>query len=146
MGKGRTNYSIEISGDVGIAEQIVKGYLTSNEFSLIEREGEQFYKSGSSLEFTRGFKYYFEGQTLNISVWLINGFGHDIELHESSMSAPSMEYKESLNSLFQKLVNIEPQNQNNPNNQDSAGKFVQDFQNDIEKKKRETVKLYFGYQ
>lgn len=143
MGKGRTNYSIEISGDVGIAEQLVKEYLASNEFSLIEKEGEQFYKTGSKVEFARGFKYYFEGKNLNISVWLINSFGHDIELHESSMSMPSMEYKESLNLLFQKLADIEVQSQNNINDQNSAGEFVHNFQNDIDKKKERNCEIVF---
>ena len=124
MGKGRTNYSIEISGDVGIAEQLVKEYLASNEFSLIEKEGEQYYKTGSKVEFARGFKYYFEGKNLNISV-------------------PSMEYKESLNLLFQKLADIEVQSQNNINDQNSAGEFVHNFQNDIDKKKERNCEIVF---
>lgn len=144
MGKGRTSYCIDILGDINVADQTIKNYLASTGFKLTEKNGEQFYKYVAAVdEFPRGFKYYFEGKKLNISVWLINFFGQDVELNKSSMDRLSMEYNESLSKLFQDLANVEPTVQNETNNQNNASQFVQNFQDDVEKKKERRCEVVF---
>ena len=54
-----------------------------------------------------------------------------------------MDYKESLNSLLQKLANIQPQNQNITNTQNSPKQFVQDFKNEIDKKRERNCEIVF---
>lgn len=54
-----------------------------------------------------------------------------------------MEYNESLSKLFQDLANVEPTVQNETNNQNNASQFVQNFQDDVEKKKERRCEVVF---
>lgn len=102
----RTNYTIEILGDISIAEQFIKKYLSSNDFYLTVKNGEIFYISREATKGIKGFRYYFKGQTLNISVCIITSFGKEVKLSMDSRNKKINDYNKSLKTLFQSLSDI----------------------------------------
>lgn len=166
MKKGRSNYSFQLNCDVNIINQMIQSYLMANKFQQTEKNGEMFYKAGDAMIGYRGFSYSFMGQTLNISVWLI-GLMNDLQIEQNSLNASAMNYRDSLNALFQQISNLNnrgmnPQyqyqqtNMNNgfipnqnvgnnlmPNMQNNPNQFVQNFEAETNKKKETMCEVGF---
>lgn len=111
MGKGRSNYSFTINVTADIINQLINSYLSANDFKLENKNGETYYKSGDALLGYKGFSYSINGQTLNISAWLIGALG-DFPIEQNSLNMLAMNYRNSLSTLFQQISNLNI-NQNN---------------------------------
>lgn len=166
MKKGRSNYSFQLNCDVNIVNQIIQSYLMANKFQIAEKKGEKFYKAGDAMIGYRGFSYSIIGQNLNISVWLI-GLMNDLKIEQNSLNASAMNYRKSLQSLFQEISNLnnrvmnqqyqyQQSNMNNgfipnqnmgnnviPNMYNNSNRFVQTFEAETNKKKETMCEVGF---
>lgn len=107
MKKGRSNYSFNINCDVDIIENLIQSYLVANEFKLIKKGNEQFYRAGDIiLEGYRGFAYNIVGQTLQISVWFLGIFGGQYPIEKKIPNVNMINYRNSLSVLFKELEKI----------------------------------------
>lgn len=105
--KGRSKYSFKITCDNDTIDKLIKAYLNVNNFILVSKNKEQFYRAGDAfVQGYRGFTYYFEEGILNINVWLIGAFGGEYTLEQNIFSMPAMNYRNSLNSLFKQISNL----------------------------------------
>ena len=110
----RSNYSFEITCDNNIINEIIQAYLKANNFKLISKNGKEFYRAGDAfIQGYRGFTYYFDVKKVNISVWLIGVFGKEFKLEQNALNIMAMDYRNSLNSLFKQISNINKEEFNN---------------------------------
>ena len=157
MKKRRSTYSMQFNTDPNNINQLIQKYLTVEKFKIHEKNGEQFFKSGDQWEGFRGFKYSIEGQTLTVEAWII-GMMRDFPLEYNSMNIMMMNYRNSLNNLFQEIsklnTNYDINNQqqfatqteqtiqhNNQNN--NINQFAQNFQNENIKKQENLCEIGF---
>ena len=153
MQKGRSIYTFQLVCDITTINNLIQSWLQANCYSLENKNGEAYYKAGDAMIGYRYFSYSIVNQTLNIYAWLKGAFG-DLSLEQNSLNMPAMNYRNSLNTLFQEIskVNINHFNDMNMVNQstviqnsalESPNDLAQTFQ--LKNKKR-CVKLVFGYQ
>ena len=154
MEKGRSEYSFNFTCDRNSLEQLIKGYLQANQFTEESNNNETYYKAGDKwIKGLRFFKYNINENTVTITAWLANSFtGKDMP------AEPNIEYKNSLNSLFQEIAKLESnggiimnketnQNINNnneiQNNSTNVNEFANNFENEIKKKKEKLCNIGF---
>lgn len=172
MKKGRSNYTIQFNTDLNTINNLMQSYLTAENFKIHEKKGEQYFRSGDQMMGYRGLKYSVNGQSLIIEAWLDGALG-DFPLEQNSMNMMAMNYRNSLNNLFQEIAklnnggnfmnnngqNFDPitgqpitnnnqQLNSNINNQqinqnNSATQFAQTFQNENLKKQEKLCEIGF---
>lgn len=142
MEKGRSNYTFNIICDINLINSLMQSYIKANNFRQEEKKGEQYYKAGDAMIGYRYFNYCINGNQLIISAWLKGAFG-EIKVEQTgiaSMNIQSMNFRNSLNTLFQEIeklntggntMNNENQNlneQGNVNTTQSTQEQVQSYQ------------------
>lgn len=126
MKKGRSTYTFQLNCNPNIANNLVQSYISANGFKTEQKDNEFYYKAGDSMVGYRYFNYNISGNVLTIYAWLKGTFG-DIEIDQNgiaSMNMFLMNYRNSLNKLFQEInklnnggINMNNNlNQNNVNN------------------------------
>lgn len=166
MKKGKSNYNLTFNSDSTLVNNIVQSYLKESGFNMYEKKGEKYYRAGDAMLGYKGFNYSINGNNLIIEAWLDGALG-DFPLEQNSLNMLAMDYRNSLNKLFQEINklnnggmnmnnNFNNQNINNQmnydpntgqpiNNNDNNNNFVQSFQDETMKRKKGCVRLDFGY-
>lgn len=116
MKKGRSNYPIQFNTDTNTINNLMQSYLTAENFKIHEKKGEQYFRAGDQMMGFRGLKYSINGQILNIEAWLDGALG-DFPLEQNSMNMMAMNYRNSLNNLFQEIAKLNNGGNNMNNNQ-----------------------------
>jgi len=116
MKKGRSNYPIQFNTDTNTINNLMQSYLTAENFKIYEKKGEQYFRAGDQMMGFRGLKYSINGQVLNIEAWLDGALG-DFPLEQNSMNMMAMNYRNSLNNLFQEIAKLNNGGNNMNNNQ-----------------------------
>lgn len=116
MKKGRSNYPIQFNTDTNTINNLMQSYLTAENFKIHEKKGEQYFRAGDQMMGFRGLKYSINGQVLNIEAWLDGALG-DFPLEQNSMNMMAMNYRNSLNNLFQEIAKLNNGGNNMNNNQ-----------------------------
>lgn len=112
--KGRSKYSFKMTCDNDTINKLIQDYLNANDFKLVSKNKEEFYRAGDAfVQGYRGFAYYFEGSKLNITVWLIGILGGEYILEQNALNMSAMNYRNSLNSLFKQISNLNKGDVNN---------------------------------
>jgi len=139
MKKGKSNYNLTFNSDSTLVNNIVQSYLKESGFNMYEKKGD-------------------------IEAWLDGALG-DFPLEQNSLNMLAMDYRNSLNKLFQEINklnnggmnmnnNFNNQNINNQmnydpntgqpiNNNDNNNNFVQSFQDETMKKKERMCEIGF---
>lgn len=108
MEKGRSNYEFNIICDVNLINSLMQNYIQANNFILEEKDRQRYYKSGDSMIGYRYFNYSINGNHLMVSAWLKGAFG-EIKIEQNgiaSMNIQSMDFRNSLSSLFQEIEKL----------------------------------------
>ena len=161
MSSGRSTYTFQMSCELESLNKLIQGYLQANGFILENKNNEQFYKAGDAMVGYKYFKYELSGQTLTLYAWLKSLFG-EISVEQNSLNMLAMDYRNSLNKLFQEIANLNNlgknmngnEQQNNINNipqnqavqqpvQNDPNQFVQTFQAETDKKKETMCEIGF---
>ena len=50
MEKGRSEYTFQLSCNPEVANNVVQGFITGNNYELIQDEKEQYYRAGNSMQ------------------------------------------------------------------------------------------------
>lgn len=163
MKKGRSTYTFQLNCNPSLVNNLVQSYIQSNQYELQQKNGEQFYRAGDAM--VQGYKYFnysISGQTLTIYAWFKGAFG-EVPIEQNSFNMMAMNYRNSLNTLFQEInklnnggvsmnnnMNFDPNtgqpiNQNNVGqpNQNNVNQFTQTFQNETIKKQEKMCEIVF---
>lgn len=106
--EGLKSYNIKLNCDRNLIEQLIQSYITANDFKLIEKNGEKYYRTGD--RFMSGYKYFnyaIIGDELKIYAWFKGLFGKltlDDKLLKTNIIA--IRYRESIGILFQEIEKI----------------------------------------
>lgn len=162
--KGKSNYNLTFNSDSTLVNNIVQSYLKESGFNMYEKKEKKYYRAGDAMLGYKGFNYSINGNNLIIEAWLDGALG-DFPLEQNSLNMLAMDYRNSLNKLFQEINklnnggmnmnnNFNNQNINNQMNYDpntgqpinnNNNNFVQSFQDETMKRKKRCVRLDFGY-
>lgn len=164
MKKGRSNYPVQFNTDPNTINNLMQSYLTAENFKIHEKKGEQYFRAGDQMVGYRGLKYSINGQVLTIEAWLDGALGN-FPLEQNSMNMMAMNYRNSLNNLFQEIAKLNNGGNNimNNNNQNfntqteqtnlnnnqqislnnNATQFAQTFQNENTKKQEKLCEIGF---
>lgn len=164
MKKGRSNYNIAFNCDKSTINNLVQSYLSESGFNTYEKKDNKYYRAGDAMLGYRGFNYTINENNLNIEAW-IDGVSNDFPLEQNSLNMMAMDYRNSLNKLFQEINRIDNggmnMNNNNFNNQNinnnqmnydpntgqpinnSQNNFAQTFKDETMKKKEKMCNVGF---
>lgn len=161
MKKGKSNYNLTFNSDSTLVNNIVQSYLKESGFNMYEKKGKKYYRAGDAMLGYKGFNYSINGNNLIIEAWLDGALG-DFPLEQNSLNMLAMDYRNSLNKLFQEINklnnggmnmnnNFNNQNINNQMNYDpntgqpinNNNNFVQSFQDETMKKKEKMCEIGF---
>lgn len=164
MKKGKSNYNLTFNSDSTLVNNIVQSYLKESGFNMYEKKREKYYRAGDAMLGYKDFNYSINGNNLIIEAWLDGALG-DFPLEQNSLNMLAMDYRNSLNKLFQEINklnnggmnmnnNFNNQNINNQmnydpntgqpiNNNDNNNNFVQSFQDETMKKKERMCEIGF---
>lgn len=112
MNKGRSTYPVQFNTDSNTINNLMQSYLNAENFKIYEKKGEQYFRAGDQMMGYRGLKYSINGQTLTIEAWLDGALGN-FPLEQNSMNIMAMNYRNSLNNLFQEISKLNGGNMNN---------------------------------
>ena len=136
MKKGKSNYNLTFNSDSTLVNNIVQSYLKESGFNMYEKKGEKYYRAGDAMLGYKGFNYSINGNNLIIEAWLDGALG-DFPLEQNSLNMLAMDYRNSLNKLFQEINKLNNGGMNMNNN------FVQSFQDETMKKKERMCEIGF---
>lgn len=162
MKKGKSNYNLTFNSDSTLVNNIVQSYLKESGFNMYEKKEKKYYRAGDAMLGYKGFNYSINGNNLIIEAWLDGALG-DFPLEQNSLNMLAMDYRNSLNKLFQEINklnnggmnmnnNFNNQNINNQMNYDpntgqpinnNNNNFVQSFQDETMKKKEKMCEIGF---
>lgn len=164
MKKGRSNYNIAFNCDKSTINNLVQSYLSESGFNIYEKKGDKYYRAGDAMLGYKGFNYTINENNLNIEAWLDGSLGN-FPLEQNSFNMLAMDYRNSLNKLFQEINRIDNggmnMNNNNFNNQNinnnqmnydpntgqpinnNQNNFAQTFQDETMKKKEKMCEIGF---
>lgn len=148
MKKGKSNYTLQFRGESNTVNQLMQSYLSANDFSLIEKKGEQYFRAGDQMMGYRGLTYSIQNQTITINAWLDGALG-DFPLEQNSLNMMATNYRNSLSTLFQEIENLNGGNTMNNTNQNQGNmkqpqnNFSQTFQNENQKKQETMCEIGF---
>ena len=123
MKKGKSNYNLTFNSDSTLVNNIVQSYLKESGFNMYEKKGEKYYRAGDAMLGYKGFNYSINGNNLIIEAWLDGALG-DFPLEQNSLNMLAMDYRNSLNKLFQEINKLNNGGMNMNNN---FNKFPKDF-------------------
>lgn len=114
--KGRSSYNFQLNNDVSKTNQLIQDYIKANGYALIEEKGETYYRAGDAMvQGYRYFNYNISNNNLIIYAWLkAVGFG-EIKIEQdgiASINIVTMNYRNSLNMLFQEIEKLNNNNNN----------------------------------
>lgn len=115
MNKGRSVYTFQLNCEPKLVNDLICSYLQSNRYSLQTENGEKFYKTGDSMMGYKYFNYSISGQILTIYAWLKGAFG-EVQVEQNSINMFAMDYRNSLNTLFQEIIKLNNNGGMNMNN------------------------------
>lgn len=156
MKKGKSNYNLTFNSDSTLVNNIVQSYLKESGFNMYEKKGEKYYRSGDAMLGYKGFNYSINGNNLSIEAWLDGALG-DFPLEQNSLNMMAMDYRNSLNKLFQEIdklnnggmnmnnnqMNYDPNTGQPINNNNNNNNFVQSFQDETMRKKEKMCEIGF---
>lgn len=164
MKKGRSTYPVQFNTDPNLINNLMQSYITAENFKIYEKKGEQYFRAGDQMMGYRGLKYSINGQILTIEAWLDGALGN-FPLEQNSLNMMAMNYRNSLNNLFQEIAklnnggnNIMNNNQQNFNSQqeqpisnnnqqidsnNNVNQFANTFQNENAKKQETMCEIGF---
>lgn len=162
MKKGKSNYNLTFNSDSTLVNNIVQSYLKESGFNMYEKKEKKYYRAGDAMLGYKDFNYSINGNNLIIEAWLDGALG-DFPLEQNSLNMLAMDYRNSLNKLFQEINklnnggmnmnnNFNNQNINNQMNYDpntgqpinnNNNNFVQSFQDETMKKKEKMCEIGF---
>ena len=164
MKKGRSNYNIAFNCDKSTINNLVQSYLSESGFNIYEKRGDKYYRAGDAMLGYKGFNYTINENNLNSEAWLDGSLGN-FPLEQNSFNMLAMDYRNSLNKLFQEINRIDNggmnMNNNNFNNQNinnnqmnydpntgqpinnNQNNFAQTFQDETMKKKEKMCEIGF---
>lgn len=141
----RTQYSFKITGDVNAVNNALQNFLNANKFIIEEKNGEKYYKSGDAFVGYKYFNYELNGNDLIIYAWL-KGLTKEMGIeHDGMMSinAPSLNYKKTLEPLFDQINSINNGIVNNQLVNNNEVNSTYDYKNDILKKQETMCEVGF---
>lgn len=115
MKKGKSNYNLTFNSDSTLVNNIVQSYLKESGFNMYEKKGEKYYRAGDAMLGYKGFNYSINGNNLIIEAWLDGALG-DFPLEQNSLNMLAMDYRNSLNKLFQEINKLNNGGMNMNNN------------------------------
>ena len=149
MKKGRSNYNIAFNCDKSTINNLVQSYLSESGFNIYEKKGDKYYRAGDAMIGYKGFNYTINENNLNIEAWLDGSLGN-FPLEQNSLNMMAMDYRNSLNKLFQEInridnggMNMNNNNFNNQNINNNQNNFAQTFQDETMKKKEKMCNVGF---
>lgn len=156
MKKGKSNYNLTFNSDSTLVNNIVQSYLKESCFNMYEKKGEKYYRAGDAMLGYKGFNYSINGNNLSIEAWLDGALG-DFPLEQNSLNMMAMDYRNSLNKLFQEIdklnnggmnmnnnqMNYDPNTGHPINNNNNNNNFVQSFQDETMRKKEKMCEIGF---
>lgn len=104
MGIKRSRYEFDFLGNKLELKHLIDSFLNHFEFSLTRKDNEEFYKTPSTIDGTKAFRYSLVNNKLVIEAWLISGAG-DMAV-DGIYSIFSKNYKESLDLLFKRIGDL----------------------------------------
>lgn len=104
MGIKRSRYEFDFLGNKAELKHLIDSFLNHFEFSLTRKDNEEFYKTPSTIDGTKAFRYSLVNNKLVIEAWLISGAG-DMAV-DGIYSIFSKNYKESLDLLFKRIGDL----------------------------------------
>jgi len=117
MKKGRSTYTVQLNCNPGIANDLIQSYIQGNNFVLQNKDGEQYYRAGNAMvEGYRYFNYSINEQTITLQAWFKGAFG-ERSIEQNSLNIPAMNYRNSLDKLFQEIEKLNNGGTNMNNNQ-----------------------------
>ncbi len=117
MKKGRSTYTFQLSCDPNLVNSLIQSYIQGNQYELQQKDGEQFYRAGDAMvQGYRYFNYSISGQVLTIYAWFKGVFG-EAPIEQNSLNMTAMNYRNSLNTLFQEIDKLNNGGVNMNNNQ-----------------------------
>jgi len=105
MKKGKSTYTLQFMCDSNTVDQLMKNYISANGFVITEKKGEQYFRAGDQFMGYKGLTYSISGQTITINAWLDGALG-DFPLEQNSLNMMAMNYRNSINTLFQEIQKL----------------------------------------
>ena len=156
---GKSTYTLQFRGDGNTVNQMMQSYLSANRFMPYEKNNEQYFRAGDAMVGYRGLTYSITNQTITINAWIEAMIGN-VSLENSSLNIMSMNFRNSLSTLFKEIENINEannmqtniniqsdqamnQNNNQINSSIPQNSFAQTFQNENLKKKETMGEIGF---
>lgn len=115
MKKGKSTYTLQFMCDSNTVDQLMKNYISANGFVITEKKGEQYFRAGDQFMGYKGLTYSISGQTITINAWLDGALG-DFPLEQNSHNMMAMNYRNSINTLFQEIQKLNNTGVNMNNN------------------------------
>lgn len=109
--KKRSKYTYTIICDKNKVEKLIQEYLKANEFKLIIKNKESYYKAGDASFGYVGFKYVFNDEELEIYAWVFSIFGGEYPF----INKAPLAYNPYADSMLKLLKDIEKINQGGDN-------------------------------
>lgn len=101
MKKGRSTYTLKFNCDKDVIKRMMESYIEDNKF---KKDKDSNYKIGNIFFGYRFLNYEIKKQTVIITAWT-NNLLFDLDL-EKNISIGAINFKNSLNTLFQEIINI----------------------------------------
>lgn len=112
MEKGRSVYNFQIICDINKVNELIRSYLSGNEYKIEQNNGETYYRNGDSMSGCKYFNYSIDNNTLTIYAW-IKGLMGELKVEQNGLSSINIaanEYRDSLNILFKKIEELNTEN------------------------------------
>lgn len=150
MKNGRSTYNLNFSCNPGLVNNVIQSYLQANKYEIQQKDNETYFRTGEPMiKGYKYFKYFINGQTVTIYAWFKGAFG-EVPIEQGDLNINAMEYRNSLNTLFQEINNLNNQSINNNNqmnniNQNNMNQFTQNFQSETIRKQEKMCEIGFWF-
>ena len=121
MNMGRASYQLNINCDGAVVNQVIQSFLSANNFKLVTKHGESYYRYSNMFEGESCFKYNISQGVVMIEAWKRNGFGGEISLNQNgigNINTAIISYREKIGTLLAAIDKLNNNaNMNNGYNQ-----------------------------
>lgn len=121
MNMGRASYQLNINCDGAVVNQVIQSFLVANNFKLVTKHGESYYRYSNMFEGESCFKYNISQGVVMIEAWKRNGFGGEISLNQNgigNINTSIISYREKIGTLLAAIDKLNNNaNMNNGYNQ-----------------------------
>lgn len=103
MNMGRASYQLNINCDGAVVNQVIQSFLAANNFKLVTKHGESYYRYSNMFEGESCFKYNISQGVVMIEAWKRNGFGGEISLNQNgigNINTAIISYREKIGTLL----------------------------------------------